>query len=322
MITFYKPLWLLALIIIPAIWYWHKLNKEKQKKDLTKFSKIFTLKRATDKNKNNWRKNITFYLILATLTLAIVALADPYMPLKTSHKGVNVVIGIDVSGSMQEQDFSPNRLEAAKRNTVDLINQLEPTDLIGVVSFGQGSATTSYLTNLKERAIDKVKSINIQASQSFFGSCTGMGCETHIGVGLASAVDMASSIPNKKKVIVFLSDGANNGGAISPEEAISFAKQNDLKVFTIGMGKQKTDQFGRVLLDENLLKSIAAQTGGEYYNAVDDNTLGQIYESLTDKIQREKEPTSIKDFFIILALITSLATIYFEYGKYRILRPN
>jgi Ca-activated chloride channel family protein len=221
---------------------------------------------------------------------------------------------------MQEEDFSPNRLEAAKRNTLNLISQLKTNDLVGVVSFGQGATTTSYLTNMKERAIEKVKAIKIQASQSFFGGCSGIGCETHIGVGLASAVDMATSIPNKKKVIIFLSDGANNGGVITPDEAINYAKTNEIQVFTIGMGSRKTDQYGRVLLDEPLLKKIASNTNAEYFNAVDDNTLKDIYESLSDKIKREKEDVPIKDFFISLALILAVLMIYFTYGKYAILR--
>lgn len=320
MITFYKPIWLIALILIPIIYYWQKINIKKRKKQTLIFSKIALLKKAADNKQPRWRKNLTFILTLTAITLLIFALADPHMPLKNKKKGVNVVISLDVSGSMQEKDFSPNRLEAAKRNTIDLIEQLKTSDLVGVVSFGQGASTTSYLTNMKERATEKVRSIKIQAQQGFFNGCTGIGCATHIGVGLASAVDMATSIPNKKKVIIFLSDGADNGGAISPEEAIVYAKKNNIQVYTIGMGSKTTDRYGRKLLDEELLKLIAKNTGGEYYNAVNDNTLKEIYDKIPEKIKREKEDTPIKDIFIILSSLSLLASLYFRYGKYSILK--
>ncbi|PLW79638.1 aerotolerance regulator BatA [Candidatus Woesearchaeota archaeon] len=319
-LTFLKPLWLLGLLFVPLVWYWYKKRLEENKNRTLVFSKLALLKKAAENKQPKWRKNLSMILMLIIFSSSIIALADPYFPLKNTKKGVNVILALDVSGSMQETDFSPNRLEAAKRNTLNLIDQLNPNDLVGVITFGQGATTTSYLTNMKERAIEKVKAIKIQATQSFFGGCTGLGCETHIGVGLASAVDMATSIPNKKKVIIFLSDGANNGGVITPDESIAYAKSNDIQVFTIGMGSKKTDAYGRVLLDEALLKKIASNTDGEYFNAVNDDTLKDIYDSLSDKIKREKEDVSIKDLFIFISLISSLSWIYFNYGKRSILR--
>lgn len=320
MITFYKPLWLLGLLIIPAIYYWYNEELKKKKQTGLIFSKLALLKKASSDKNLFWRKNLMIILLLCSISFLFIGLADPHMPLKNKQKGVNVVIALDVSGSMQEQDFSPNRLEAAKRNTVELIKQLNPNDFVGVLSFGNGAATTSYLTNMKERAQDKVKSIVIQAERGFFGGCSGIGCETHIGIGLASAVDMATSIPNKKNVIILLSDGANNGGAITPNEAIVYAKTNNLQVYTIGIGSKKVDAYGNVLLDEALLKSIAQSTDGDYFNAVNDDTLKQIYEQLSDKIKREKEDVSIKDFFIFLTLICTGLIIYFNYGKYSVLK--
>ena len=137
---------------------------------------------------------------------------------------------------------------------------------------------------------------------------------------------MATSIPNKKKVIILLSDGVNNAGVVSPKEAVKYAKANKIQVYTVGMGSEKPvilgyDFFGNpqyAELDEATLKYIAKETGGKYYKSVNEHTLDEIYKNIGENIKREWENTSIKDWFFVAALVILLINAYIIYGKYRI----
>ena len=134
---------------------------------------------------------------------------------------------------------------------------------------------------------------------------------------------MATSIPNKKKVVILLSDGVNNAGVVSPQEAIQFAKTNRIQVYTVGLGSEKPavigyDFFGNPQLDEQTLKTIAADTGGKYYKSVNEKTPDEIYARVGEHIKREWEDTSIKDWFFIATFIMLLVGMYIIYGKYRV----
>ena len=139
---------------------------------------------------------------------------------------------------------------------------------------------------------------------------------------------MATSIQNQKKVVILLSDGVSNAGVISTSEAISFAKSNNIQVYTVGLGsKGKTllgyDFFGNpqyAELDENTLKSIADKTGGKYFKSVDPKTLNEIYQNISSDIKREKEETNIKDWFFIAAFGFFFLQFYLRYGRGRIIQ--
>jgi len=225
-----------------------------------------------------------------------------------------VVLAIDDSGSMQATDYKPTRLEAAKAAAKTLIKSLKPKDNVGIIVFESGATTACYLTPFKDKAIEKLEAIEPRTGR------------TAIGDGLALAIDMATSIPNKKKVVILLSDGVNNAGVVSPQEAIQFAKTNGVQVYTVGLGSEKPvvigyDLFGNpqyAELDEQTLKKIAADTGGKYYKSVNEKTLDEIYARISGHIKREWEETSIKDWFFIATFIMLLVNIYIIYGKYRV----
>lgn len=306
--------WVLALLLaIPAIIYFYKIYHDKKKKAAIKFSSLETIKES--KKKINLRIHLPFMLVVIAVALIILGLADPRIPLKTAKEGVNVVLVIDDSGSMAATDYKPTRLEAAKKASEILINSLQKKDNIGIVVFESGATTASYLTPFKDKAIQKLRSIEQKQGR------------TAIGDGLSLAVDMATSIPNKKKVIILLSDGVNNAGVVSPQEAIQFAKVNKINVHAIALGSQNPvvlgyDFFGRpqyAEIDEQALKDIAANTAGNFYRSVDQNTLAQIYSKISKEIQREWEDTGIKDWFFAAALAVLIVNIYIIYGKYRIL---
>ncbi len=246
----------------------------------------------------------------------IIGFSNPHIPLKQTKEGVNVVLVLDNSGSMQADDYKPTRLDAAKNSAEVLLKSLKEKDNVGIVIFESGATTAAYLSPYKNKVIEKLK--NIKQKQG----------KTAIGDGLSLGIDMVASIPNKKKVVILLSDGVNNAGVISPQEAIEFAKSNKIQVYTIGLGSEGKvvlgyDWFGNpqyAELDELTLKSIAEATGGKYFKSVNDKTLDEIYKNISNDIKREKEETNIKDWFFLAALITFLIYLYLRYGKRRIIQ--
>ncbi len=315
-LCFGEPLVLLFLVIIAFQLWFYRLYCRKKKAAALKFSALNIVKAATAKNKRSLklRAHLPFVLITIALALIIVGLADPMIPWKQAKEGVNVVLAIDDSGSMQATDYQPTRLEAAKSAAETLISNLNPKDNVGIVIFESGATTASYLTPFKDKAIDKTRGIEQRTGR------------TAMGDGLTLAIDMATSIPNKKKVVILLSDGVNNAGVVSPQEAVLFAKTNKIQVYAVGLGSEAPvvlgyDFFGNpqyAELDEATLKRIAADTGGRYYKSVNEKTLDEIYANIGEHIEREWEDTSIKDWFFVAAFIVLLVNVYVIYGKYRV----
>jgi len=311
-LSFGEPIILILLLIIPATIGLYMFYLRSRKKSAIKFSSISVLKTA--KKSTGIRQHLPFVILLIALSFIIIGLADPKLPLKTLQEGVNVVLIIDDSGSMAANDYQPTRLEAAKKSAEILINNLKEKDNVGIVLFESGATTASYLTPFKENAVKKLRGIQQRQGR------------TAIGDGLTMGIDMATSIPNKKKVAILLSDGVNNAGVVTPSEAIAFAKENKIQVYTVGMGSVEPvvlgyDFFGNpqyAELDEKTLMKIAQETGGKYYRSVNDKTLEEIYENIGKDIEREWEKKSLKDYFFALALIMLLINIYIIYGRLRI----
>lgn len=307
---------LIALLVIPGLYFLYHKIISKKKKEAIKFSNLEFIKSAVE-NKGKSRRDLwLFYLSLATIGMMIIGFANPHLPLEQSKEGVNVVLVIDVSGSMQATDYKPDRLEAAKNSAKILVESLPPKDNAGIVIFGTGATTAAYLTPNKDKVIEKLS--NIAPTNG----------ETAIGDGLSLGIDMATSIQNKKKIVILLSDGVSNAGVIPTSEAVSFAKSNHIQVYTIGLGSEgKTvlgyDFFGRpqyAELDEDTLRAIAEQTGGKYFRSVDIKTLDEIYQNISTDIKREKEETNIKDWFFVFALGIFFLQIYLRYGRGRIIQ--
>ncbi|PPA80241.1 MAG: von Willebrand factor type A domain protein [ANME-2 cluster archaeon HR1] len=316
MTGFGSPWVLVFLVTIPIFYYVYRNIIEKKKNEAIKFSNLGFIKSALGDKKKIKRNDMLFYLSLLALALMIIGFSNPHIPLQQEKEGVNVVLVIDVSGSMQATDYQPTRLESAKRSAEILVKSLEQKDHAGIVVFESGATTAAYLSPYKDKVIDKLQSIAPKEGK------------TAIGDGLGLGIDMAASIPNKKKVVILLSDGVNNAGVISPAEAVSFARLNDIQVYAVGMGSNEKvilgyDWFGRPLyaeLDEATLQSIAKETGGKYFKSVDDNTLDLIYKNIGEDIEREKEETNIKDWFFFAALIVFLVQLYKRYGGGRIIQ--
>jgi Ca-activated chloride channel family protein len=313
---FYHPGWLILLPALPLLYAWYIRETRRKKQEAMVFSHIGFMKTALAGRTGSMRPRMLFFLSLATLGCLITGLADPHIPLEQTKEGVNVILVMDVSGSMLATDYKPTRLESAKQSAEILLRQLDDKDFTGIITFESGATSAAYLSPEKERVIGKLRAIEPKEGS------------TAIGDGLALAIDMADSIPNRKKVVILLSDGVNNAGVISPAQSTQFAKDKGIQVFTIGLGSEQPvilgyDWFGSpqyATLDEDTLRTIATETGGQYFRSVNDRTLSDIYANLNKEIKREKEETSIKDVFFLAGLLLIVGEILLRYGRRRIIQ--
>ena len=280
-ITFGQPWLLLLFSIIPLLIIW-EFGKGKKQVAAIRISSTKGL--SGSRSWKNTIQQFPFIFRMLALSCIIIALARPqtkFDETQTEGEGIDIILCIDVSGSMTAQDFSPNRMEAAKRVAMDFVDH-RPSDKIGVVIFAGESFTQCPLTTDH----DVLKS---QISQIRNGL---LEDGTAIGSGLATSVDRLRSSKAKSKIIILLTDGINNGGLIDPNTAKEIAKAFKIKVYTIGVG---TDGYAptpvstpmgivmqnqKVSIDEKLLQNIASETGGKYFRATDNKSLENIYKEI------------------------------------------
>ncbi|MDD4484394.1 MAG: BatA domain-containing protein, partial [Methanoregula sp.] len=129
---FYEPAWLFALLLLPVLAgvYWYITRKKKQ--EAIAFSRIAFVKSALGDARKSKRAHILFIVALAVISLLVIGLADPHIPLEQTKEGTNVILVLDISGSMQASDYQPTRIEAAKTAAGQLVRSLDPKDSVGV----------------------------------------------------------------------------------------------------------------------------------------------------------------------------------------------
>lgn len=234
-------------------------------------------------------KNVFFHFPFVLRCLAIlcliVALARPrtkFTEEQNEGEGIDIVMCFDISGSMTEKDFLPNRLEAAKSVAAQFVEG-RPGDRIGIVIFSNLSFTLCPITVDHNAVLSQINNI-----QSGYLQDEG----TAIGSGLATSVDRLRNDKTKTKIIILLTDGVDFGGTISPDIAATMAKTYGIKIYTIGVGSEQEIEetvdspFGPVTqkkkleFNEDLLKQLAQTTGGQYFHATDENALKKIYASI------------------------------------------
>lgn len=305
---------LFLLLVIPGLYFLYvKYNSEK-KETILKFSSLKIIKKSIS-GKIIFRKHLPFILMMMILGLIIVGLANPQIPTISIEKGINLSIVLDGSESMAASDYKPTRLDAAKQAINQMVNKVGPQNNVGIVLFESGATTISYLTPDKEKTINSISSIQ-----------QGQGA-TAIGDGLTLGIDMASSIPDKKGVVVLLSDGVHNSGLVTPEEAIEYAKINGVQIHTIGLGSiepvyLRDDIYGEpqyAELDEETLIEIANETNGSYFKSLDEQTLNEIFLTLSSNLEYKMEYSTLRDWFMAAAIVILLVDAYIIYGRYRII---
>ena len=243
-----------------------------------------------------WLRDMPIVLRLAALAVLIVALARPveaHSSTESSTEGIDIVLAMDISGSMLARDFEPDRITASKHLASEFAS-MRVGDRISVVAFAGEAFTQCPLTS------DKA-SVGTMLSRLRSGV---VDDGTAIGNGLATAINRLRESGSKSKVVVLLTDGVNNRGQISPIMAAEIARDMGIKVYTIGVGTKgqapmpAVDIFGNqtyvmadVEIDEQLLRSIAKTTGGEYFRAVDNEALKQIYARIDEMEKSEVQIT-------------------------------
>jgi Ca-activated chloride channel family protein len=264
----------------------------------------------TTKTYRHFLRHALFAFRTTGIALLIIVLARPQSTSRFQNvttEGIDIVLTLDISGSMLARDFRPDRLEASKNVAIEFISG-RPYDRMGLVVFSGESFTQCPLTTDHAVLINLLR--EIQSGMIEDG--------TAIGMGLATAVNRIKDSQAKSKVIILLTDGVNNRGEIAPATAAGIAKTFGIRVYTIGVGTQGmapypvNTPFGvqyqdmPVEIDEAILKEISETTGGKYFRATDNNKLVQVYNEI-DKLEKSK--IDVKQFsrkeekFFIPALI-------------------
>ena len=238
--------------------------------------------------KGVYKKRLLSFIQYLSMFLIILGLSRPRMIESLQEKNIeiiDIVLVIDISSSMLATDFQPNRLEVVKKTAKDFITQRKG-DRLGILVFAGESFIQCPLTIDNEVLLSLMSEIKV-AQQSYDG--------TAIGMAIANATNRLRNSDAKSKVMILLSDGSNNAGELDPNTAADLAKQFGIKIYTIGAGTNQDVSFipGRGYIrneiDEETLKAIAKQTGGQYFRATNTEGLKEIYSTINALERTEVE---------------------------------
>ncbi len=273
-------------------------------------------------------RHLLFVLRCFALVCLIIALARPQLKFteqQTNGEGIDIMLCFDISGSMTEKDFDPDRIDASKEVASEFVRN-RPGDRIGIVIFSDLSFTLCPLTTDHDAVLSQIAGIES-------GELKDEG--TAIGSGLATSVDRLRASKSKTKIIILLTDGVDFGGEISPDIAKQMAQLYGIKIYAIGVGSEKvvTDvtntPFGpmteqrKLEFNEPLLKDLAQSTGGEYFHATDKDALIKIYQSINQLEKSKVEVTTYNRFtdeflpWLLAGLCILLAEILLRYTVFR-----
>ena len=309
-------LWLLTLLV-PMIGYyvWRTLQGGAS----IQISSVAGVVRAP-RTVRYYLRHLPFALRAAAFALLVVALARPQdveQNVRTNTEGIDIMLAIDVSGSMLARDFRPDRITAAKEVAGSFIAD-RYGDRIGLVAFAGEAFTQSPLTTDQgtlQTLLSRIRSGLIEDG-------------TAIGNGLATAINRLRESEAKSKVIILLTDGVNNQGQIAPMTAAEIAKAQGIRVYTIGVGTEgmapypAIDMFGnltfvnqKVEIDEKVLKAISDMTGGRYFRATDKEKLKAVYDEI-NQLEKSKievmKHISYHELFLTWAL-AALGLLFTEF---------
>ncbi len=310
-------LWLLAAIVpLTGYYVWRTMQGDAT----IRISSVEGLRHAP-RTVRYYLRHVPFALRCIALAMLIVALARPQSAehdTRTDAEGIDIVLAIDISGSMLARDFKPDRITAAKEVAGSFVAD-RYGDRIGLVVFAGEAFTQSPLTTDQsslQTLLSRIRSGVIEDG-------------TAIGNGLATAINRLRESDAKSKVVILLTDGVNNRGEIAPLTAAAIAQDYGIKVYTIGVGSMGEapypvfDRQGnlvqtvdmKVEIDEEMLRKIARQTGGEYFRATDKQTLQSIYDRINGM---EKSRVEVSEFTILheeylVWVLAALAALLLEF---------
>jgi len=325
----YQLLWLL---IIPLMVFFYR--SKKRRKASLRFSDISLLKQIRPSRSLRWR-HLVFILKAAAIALIIIALARPQWGKRNRDvitEGIDIILTIDISGSMQAEDFKPkNRLHVAKQVVSEFIRGRD-SDRIGMVIFAGQAVTQCPLTSDYSVLLSLLENVQIGMLED----------GTAIGMALATSVNRLKDMEAKSKVVILLTDGQNNRGEIDPLTAARIAQSLGIKVYTVGVGREGGAPIpvydpiygkrylvgpdGQLILtqmDEETLKEIARLTGGKYFRAVDRDSLKKIYQQI-DRLEKTKrkvkhymEYRELFQYLVSAALFCMTASFLLENTRFR-----
>ena len=287
-IAFVNPEYFYLLLLVLAIGIWYFLQRKKIQSNIL-FSDTSGIESV--KTLKNRLIHLPFIMKLLAGALLIIALARPQSTSSwedSTTEGIDIILSMDISGSMLAEDLKPNRLEASKNVALNFISK-RVNDRIGLVVFSGESFTQCPLTTDHNVLINLFKDIK-----------SGMIADgTAIGMGLATAVNRLKDSKAISKVVILLTDGVNNAGSIAPATAAEIASTFGIRVYTIGVGTIgkapypfKTP-FGiqyqdmDVKIDEEMLQEIADISGGKYFRATNNKKLKKVYQEI-DQLEKSK----------------------------------
>ncbi|CAM4070502.1 aerotolerance regulator BatA [Flavobacterium branchiophilum NBRC 15030 = ATCC 35035] len=320
-VTFLNPGFFWLFLLLPFAIAWHFWKKNQNAPTLTVsaikgFEGSTTLKIKL--------RPILIVLRMLALSAIIIAMARPRTVDISNQtkitKGIDIVMAIDVSGSMLAKDLKPNRMEALKDVAEGFVSN-RPNDRIGLVVYASEAYTKTPVTSDKAIILEAIKGIKYDRV---------LQDGTGIGMGLTTAVNRLKDSKAKSKVVILLTDGVNNNGFIEPETASDIAREFGIKVYTIGIGTNGNAEFPYAIapngtflfrmmpveIDEKLLKSIAKNTGGKYFRATSNSKLEAIYNEINKLETTEIEELKFYDYdekFRPFALLAFMALIV-EFG--------
>jgi Ca-activated chloride channel family protein len=299
MIRFLYPEWLWALAVLPVILLW---SGRRGPVAAVEYSDV-SLAREVARRTRSRIGGIAWLLPILGAALMIAGLARPQRTdshTEVTANGIDIVLGLDVSGSMEALDFTVNnsrvnRIEIVKAVVARFIEE-RPNDRIGIIAFAGSPYLVSPLTLDHDWLLQNLERVNV-----------GIGDDgTAIGSAMAAAVNHLRTTAAKSKVVILLTDGVNNTGKIAPLAAAEAARALGVKVYTIGVGVRGKapvpvrDESGRthivmatVDVDEKTLQAVANETGGLFYRATDTDSLQKIYEQIN---RYEKSAQSVQKF--------------------------
>lgn len=314
--SFLHPLFFLLLIPVPFLVALYILRRRNPSTFTLSTTKAFRGKKPALRSRLYWLPEM---LLLLSYILVVIALARPQTTENHSTReteGINIMLALDVSGSMLAQDLKPNRIEAAKEVAQEFVAS-RPNDNIGLVVFAGESYTQAPLTT--DHAIVQNFLSHVDLGVLDDG--------TAIGSGLATSISRLKDVEGESKVVILLTDGTNNAGAIAPTTAAEIAKSFGIRVYTIGVGtKGEAPTPVQTLLgveymmlpveiDEASLRQIAETTGGKYFRATDNEELKRIYSEI-DKMEKVKlkvenftQKTELYHFYLWGAFVLGLLAL-------------
>ncbi|HYH47561.1 MAG TPA: VWA domain-containing protein [Thermoanaerobaculia bacterium] len=291
------PAWLLLLLALPILAWAHHRRQRRGALGALTYSRL----PATGR-RGAWRLHLPFYARLLALGCLVAALARPQLGLaweESLTEGIDIVVALDISGSMGAPDFHPDRLTVAKQVVKDFVAG-RPGDRLGLVVFSGTAMVRAPLTTDRRMLDQLIDALEI----------TPLGDGTAIGVALANSAARLRDGQAKSKVVLLVTDGESNAGQVDPLTAASLCRGLGIKVYTIGVGAasgkvvvplpvmvdgrrmvQKVPM--RVPVDEPLMRKIAGLTGGQFYRATDGESLQRVFQEI-DRL--EKTPLLVKRY--------------------------